>query len=67
MNAVVTADRDTMTEEEKQLFLCDLKEVCAEYFECGEKYTVDIAKAKEGFCVCVIFDAARVKKFKKPR
>ncbi len=67
MTGIATVERDTMTDEEKELFLSDLKEVCGEYFESGGKYTVDITKAQDGFSVCIIFDAVRIKKFKKPR
>ncbi len=67
MNDVLTADRDNITEEEKELFLCDLKNVCSEYFEADDKYTLDVTRTEKGFSVCIIFDAIRIKKFKKPR
>ena len=67
MNADVLTDREQLTDEEKELFLCDLKSVCAEYFEGDGKYSVDVTKTEKGMSVCVIFDAARIKKFKKPR
>lgn len=59
--------REEMTQEEKELFLCDIKQVCGEYFECEGKYTCDIAETQDGFAVCILFDARRVKKFRKPR
>ncbi|MDE5766376.1 MAG: hypothetical protein K2I17_04340 [Clostridia bacterium] len=67
MNVEVTADREQMTDEEKELFLCDLKVVCAEYFEADGKYSMDVTRTEKGFSVCIIFDAVRIKKFKKPR
>ena len=67
MTAAITTERDQMTEEEKQLFLADLMGECAEYFETDEKYSMDVTRTEKGFSVCVIFDAVRVKKFKKPR
>lgn len=67
MNVDVTCDREQMTDEEKELFLCDLKGVCAEYFEADGKYSMDVTRTEKGFSVCIIFDAARIKKFKKPR
>ena len=67
MNVEVTADREQMTDEEKELFLCDLKNVCAEYFESDGKYSMDVTRTEKGFSVCIIFDAVRIKKFKKPR
>ena len=56
-----------MTEDEKQLFLHDLKHVCGEYFEADGKYSLDMTRTEKGFSVCILFDAVRVKKFRKPR
>ncbi|MDE6558142.1 MAG: hypothetical protein K2K39_03440 [Clostridia bacterium] len=67
MTENVINDREQMTDEEKELFLSDLKTVCAEYFETDKKYTMDITRTATGFSVCVVFDAVRIKKFKKPR
>ncbi len=68
-NAVKPAlcDREKMTDEERELFLSDLKNLCEEYFEGGSKFTTDMTRTANGFSVCVIFDAARIKSFKKPR
>ncbi len=66
MNTLLS-EREDMTEEEKSLFLHDLKKVCKEYFEADGRYSVDVARTEKGFSVCVIFDAVRVKKFRKPR
>ena len=67
MTENVINDREQMTDEEKALFLSDLKAVCAEYFETDDKYSMDVTRTANGFSVCVIFDAVRIKKFKKPR
>lgn len=67
MTVDVTIDREQMTDDEKQLFLSDLQEVCAEYFESGGKFSLDVTRTEKGFSVCIVFDAARIKKFKKPR
>ncbi len=66
MNKILLPDREEMTEDEKQLFISDLKSVCGEYFEADGKYSMDVTKTEKGFSVCIIFDAARVKNFKKP-
>ena len=66
MNTIVN-EREDMTEEEKQLFLHDLKHVCGEYFEADGKYSLDMTRTEKGFSVCILFDAVRVKKFRKPR
>lgn len=67
MNVAITSERDLMTDEEKELFITDLKNVCSEYFEADGRYSVDVTRTERGTSVCIIFDAARVKKFKKPR
>lgn len=60
-------DREMMTDEERQLFVADLQNVCREYFDTDEKYSMDVTRTEKGFSVCIIFDAVRIKKFKKPR
>lgn len=60
-------EKEQLTEEEKELFLTDLKEVLGEYFECADRCTLDITRTKNGYSVCIIFDSARIKKFRKPR
>ena len=63
----VIADREQMTDDEKELFLSDLKTVCSEYFDGGGKFSLDITRTEKGYSVCVVFDASSIKKFKKPR
>ncbi len=63
----VISGREQMTDDEKELFLCDLKSVCAEYFDGDAKFSLDITRTERGYSVCVVFDAVRIKKFKKPR
>lgn len=63
----VATDKQEMTDEEKEVFICDLKSVCSEYFETGEKFSVDVTQTEKGFSVCVLFDAHRIKNFKRPR
>ncbi len=64
---MIISSMDEMTDEEKELFLIDLKKVCGEYFEADDRYSLDVTRTEKGFSVCVIFDVARIKKFKKPR
>ncbi len=66
MNAYFV-EKEQLTDEEKELFLTDLKTVCSEYFEADTRYAVDVTRTEKGFSVCVIFDAARIKKFRRPR
>lgn len=67
MNRLVMPEREQMTDEEKSLFLADIKRVCEEYFEADGKYSFDVVKSENGFSMCLLFDAYRVRKFKKPR
>ena len=65
--SVSVLERQEMSDEEKEVFICDLKSVCREYFETGEKFSVDVTETEKGYSVCVLFDALRIKNFKKPR
>ena len=67
MNQLILPEKEEMTDDEKALFLADVKRVCEEYFEADGKYSFDIAKTENGFSACIVFDARRVRKFKKPR
>ena len=58
-------DRDEMTEGEKQLFLRDFKRVYDEYFEGDGKPDINLTRTEDGFSVCIIFSASRVKRFKR--
>lgn len=60
-------ENGVFTEGEKELFIEDLKSVCTEYFEGGEKYAVDVATTANGLSVCIVFDAVRVRSFKKAK
>ena len=67
MKGRTSLDKQEMTDEEKEVFIGDVKCVCGEYFETGDKFTVDVTQTENGFSVCIIFDAHRIKNFKKPR
>jgi hypothetical protein len=54
-----------MSEFERQLYLRDLKKINEEYFEC-EDAALEITRTEEGFLVCVIFNASRIKTLKRP-
>lgn len=63
----IILDREEMSDGEKQLFLSDLGTVCEEYFESDGRYSLDVTRTERGFSVCILFDARRVKRFKKPQ
>lgn len=55
------------TEGEKELFIEDLGSVCREYFEGADRYGIDVVTTENGLSVCIVFDAVRVRNFKKAR
>ena len=59
------ADREEMTDGEKQLFINDFKRVCADYFECDGKPELNLTKTDDGYSVCIIFAARRLKHFRR--
>lgn len=61
----IVFDREEMTDGEKQLFLRDFKKVCDEYFESDGKPDLNVTHTTDGFSVCIIFFARRIKRFKK--
>lgn len=63
----MTVENVVFTEGEKELFTEDLKGICREYFEGAERYGVDVVSTENGLSVCIVFDAARVRNFKKAR
>ncbi len=65
MNKVIL-DRDDMSEFERGLFLKDLQRLTDEYFERNDDASIDVTRTEEGFLVCVIFSARRIKTVKKP-
>lgn len=62
----IILERDDMSDFERGLFLKDLKKVTEEYFEPNGSPSLEITRTKEGFLVCVIFSARRIKSVKKP-
>lgn len=68
MNAVkrlLSLDREDMTDLERELFLKDFKKVAEEYFEPENGFDMEITRAEEGFLVCIIFNARRIKNIKR--
>lgn len=66
VNAVLSLDRDEMTDTEKRLFLKDLKWVLEEYFELNGDVGLELTRDKAGFICCVLFSARRIKTVKTP-
>ena len=66
LTATLSLDREDMSEFARQLFLKDIKRVLEEYFECNETASLELTRVEEGFLVCVLFTARRVKTVKAP-
>lgn len=62
----IILDREDMSDFERALFLKDLQKVTDEYFETDKSTSLEITRTEEGFIVCVIFTARRIKSLKKP-
>lgn len=67
LNTMLALDREEMSELERELFLKDLKRVTDEYFECGLAPSLEVTRSDEGFLVCIILSARRIKSIKKPQ
>lgn len=62
----LSLEREEMTDLERELFLKDLKKVAGEYFEIYGGCDIEVTRTEEGFAVCVIFAAHRIKNIKRP-
>lgn len=65
VNKILALDREDMSDFERELFLKDLKNVTDEYFESDDNASLEVTRSENGFLVCVIFTARRVKSLKK--
>lgn len=62
----ILLDREDMSDFERELFLKDIQRVNEEYFECDGNPSLEVTRTEEGFLVCVIFPARRIKSLKHP-
>ena len=62
----ILLDRDDMSDFERGLYLKDMQRVNEEYFECDSSPSLEITRTENGFLVCVIFTARRIKSLKHP-
>lgn len=65
VKSMLSLDREDMTDLERELFLKDLNKVTDEYFETGGGFDLEVTRSEEGFLVCVIFTARRIKSIKR--
>lgn len=69
MNAVtklISLDREDITDLERELFLKDFSRVAEEYFELDGPCDLEVTRSEEGFLVCLIFNARRIKSIRRP-
>lgn len=69
MNSVtklLALDREDITDLERELFLKDFKRIADEYFEVDGVYDLDVTRTEDGFLVCLIFNARRIKTIRRP-
>ena len=67
MKRILSLDRDDMSDFERELFLSDVKKVTDEYFESEGEAALEITRADEGFLICILMSARRIKNVKKPQ
>lgn len=69
MNAVtklLALDREDITDLERELFLKDFERVADEYFEMDGVCDLEVTRTEDGFLVCLIFNARRIKTIRRP-
>lgn len=67
MNRILALDREEMSELERELFLKDLKRLTDEYFEADSAPSLEVTRSDDGFLICIIMSARRIKNIKKPQ
>lgn len=67
VNRLLALDREDMSDLERELFLKDLKRVTDEYFENDGNLSLEVTRSEEGFIVCILLTARRIKSIKKPQ
>ena len=65
INTRPTFERQVMGETERKLLRRDLMRVAGEYFE-TEDGVVDVTTTENGYSVCFIFSARRIKSMRNP-
>ncbi len=67
LTRMITLDRDDISDLERELFLKDLRRVTDEYFETEGDASLEVTRSDEGFLVCILLTARRIKTLKKPQ
>lgn len=64
---ILSLDRDDMSDFERELFLSDIKKVTDEYFESNRDSSLEITRTDDGFLICILMSARRIKNVKRPQ
>ncbi|MDE7439277.1 MAG: hypothetical protein K2N23_02045 [Clostridia bacterium] len=64
---MLSLDRDDMSDFERELFLSDVKKVTDEYFESDGNPSLEVTRVDDGFLICLLMSARRIKNVKKPQ
>lgn len=67
INRILSLDRDEMPDLERELFLKDIRRIVDEYFECDSPLSLEMTRSDDGFIVCVLFSARRIKNVRRPQ
>ena len=65
IDKILSLDREEVSDLHRELFLKDFARVAGEYFEGDGNPTLEVTRSEEGFLLCVIWTARRVKSVKK--
>lgn len=65
LTASLWGTEDKLTDEERQILSNDLQKVIDQYFDRNTDLTIDVTPINEGFSVCFLFGANRIKRCKK--
>ncbi len=61
LSKTLSLDREDVSETQRELFLKDFKKLAEEYFESGSAPSLEVTRSDDGFLLCVIWTARRVK------
>lgn len=64
-NKILSLDREDVSDIQREMFLKDFLRVAGEYFENDGPATLEATRSENGFLLCVIWTARRVKNAKR--
>lgn len=61
---LLSLEKRDFSPADRAMFTNDFKRLADEYFECEGTPEIDVTRTEDGYSVCVIFAAARIKQVK---